>query len=92
MAGSDDGRLSAQELAEAALRTVKELTGYEAESVTGLEWQGEEWQLTVEALELSRIPNTTDVIGQYEVKLDERGTLRGYRRAGRHIRGQVDSA
>jgi Gas vesicle synthesis protein GvpO len=92
MADSDDGRLSTQELAEAALRTVKELTGYQTESVTGLEWDGDEWQLTVEALELSRIPNTTDVIGEYQVKLDERGTLRGYRRTGRHFRGQVDSA
>jgi hypothetical protein len=91
MAASDDGRLSTQELAEAALRTVKELTGFEAEAVTGLEWDGEEWQLTIEALELSRIPNTTDVLGEYQVKLDERGTLRGYKRTGRHIRGQVDS-
>ena len=91
MAESDDGRLSTQELAKAALRTVKELTGYEAEAVTGLEWDGEEWQLTVEALELSRTPNTTDVLGEYQVKLDERGTLRGYRRTGRHTRGQVDS-
>jgi hypothetical protein len=91
MAESDDGRLSTQELAVAALKTVKELTGYDAESVTGFEWDGDEWQLTVEALELSRIPNTTDVIGVYEVKLDEKGALRGYKRTGRHIRGQVDS-
>jgi len=91
MAESDDGRLSTQELAAAALRTVKQLTGYRTESVTGLEWDGEEWQLTVEALEMSRIPNTTDVIGEYQVKLDERGALRGYRRTGRHVRGQVDS-
>jgi hypothetical protein len=81
MAESEDGRL----------KTVKELTGYDAESVTGFEWDGDEWQLTVEALELSRIPNTTDVIGVYEVKLDEKGALRGYKRTGRHIRGQVDS-
>lgn len=91
MAGSDDGRLSAKELGEAALRTVGELTGYHPEAVTGLEWDGEEWQITVDALELSRVPNTTDVMGEYAVKLDERGTLRGYKRTGRHIRGQVDS-
>ena len=91
MAGSDDGRLSAQELSQAALTTVEELTGFDAEAVTGLEWDGELWQLTVEVLELSRIPDTTDVIGSYQVQLDERGTLRGYRRTGRHHRGQVDS-
>jgi len=87
MAGSDNGRLSTKGLAEAALRTVKELTGYEPEAVTGLEWDGHEWQISVEVLELERIPNTTDVIGTYAVKLDERGALRGFKRTGRHIRG-----
>ena len=91
MAGSDDGRLSSKELAEAARRTVKELTGYEPEAVTGLEWDGDEWEISVEVLELERIPNTTDVIGEYAVKLDERGVLRGYKRTGRHVRGQVNS-
>ena len=91
MAGSDDDRLSAKGLAEAALRTVKELTGYEPEAVTGLEWDGDEWQISVEVLELERIPNTTDVIGEYAVKLDERGSLRGFKRTGRHVRGQVSS-
>jgi Gas vesicle synthesis protein GvpO len=91
MAESNDGRLSTKGLAEAALRTVKELTGYEPEAVTGLEWDGEEWQITVTALELSRIPNTTDVMGEYAVKLDQSGSLRGYKRTGRHSRGHVDS-
>jgi gas vesicle protein GvpO len=91
MAGSNEGRLSTKELAQAALRTVKELTGYVPEAVTGLEWDGDEWQISVDALELARVPNTTDVIGEYAVKLDERGVLRGYKRTGRHVRGQVDS-
>ena len=92
MAESDDGRLSAQELSEAALSTVEELTGYTAEAVTGLEWDDELWQVTVDVLELARVPNTTDVIGTYSVQLDERGTLRGYRRTGRYVRGQVDGS
>ena len=92
MAGSNDGRLSAADLSKAALRLVQELTGYRAEAVTGLVWDkdGEQWDVTVDVLELSRVPNTTDVIGTYEVQLDQSGTLRGYRRSGRHTRGQVD--
>jgi hypothetical protein len=87
--GSDNGRLTANELGRAALTTVEELTGYEAEAVTALEWDGEFWQITVDVLELSRIPSTTDVLGCYAVQLDERGTLRGYRRTARYIRGQA---
>jgi hypothetical protein len=87
---NDNGSLSAAELGRAAMTTVQELTGYEAEAVTGLEWDGELWQVTVDVLELSRIPNTTDVIGQYVVRLDEGGTLRGYHRARRFNRSQAE--
>jgi hypothetical protein len=86
---SKDGKLSAAELGQAALVTVEELTGYEAEAVTGLEWDGEYWQVTVDALELSRIPNTTDILGTYLVRLDEGGTLHGYKRRRRYLRAQA---
>jgi Gas vesicle synthesis protein GvpO len=86
---SDDGRLSASELSAAALATVEELTGYEPEAVTGLEWDGEFWRVTVDALELPRIPSTTDVLGSYVVQLDDHGTLHGYKRVRRFQRGQA---
>lgn len=89
MAQSRNGKLSAAELSAAALTTVRELTGYEPEAVTAFEWDGELWQVTVDVLELSRIPNTTDVMGSYAVKLDEDGTLRGYRRVRRFQRGHA---
>ena len=89
---SDNGKLSAAELGEAALTTIEELTGYAPEAVTALEWDGDgdQWHVTVDVLELPRVPNTTDVLGSYVVQLDEQGTLRGYRRAGRYTRGQVN--
>jgi hypothetical protein len=90
MAGSNDGRLSAAELGQAALTTVQELTGYEPEAITGLEWDGEFWDISVDVMELSRIPNTTDVMGSYVVQLDEHGTLRGLKRTRRFVRGHAD--
>lgn len=87
---SDNGRLSAAELSEAAMTTVHELTGYEPEAVTGLEWDGEFWDVTVDVLELPRVPNTTDVLGSYVVQLDQGGTLRGLKRARRYVRGQAE--
>jgi hypothetical protein len=85
---SRNGRLSASELSRAALTTVEELTGYEPEAVTALEWDGEFWLVSVDALELERIPSTTDVLGSYVVQLDEKGALHGYQRTGRFVRGQ----
>ncbi|HEX4759695.1 MAG TPA: gas vesicle protein GvpO [Thermoleophilaceae bacterium] len=87
--GNDNGKLSAAELGLAALAAVKELTGYQPEAVTGLEWDGDLWRITVDALELPRIPNTTDVLGSYAVQLDDQGTLHGYRRVRRFQRGQA---
>jgi hypothetical protein len=85
-----NGKLTAGELSRAALRTVSELTGYRPEAVTGLEWDGEVWRITVDALELSRVPSTTDLMGSYVVSLDGDGSLRGYRRTRRFQRGQAD--
>ena len=85
---AENGRLSARELARAALATVEELTGYRSEAVSGLDWDGESWCVTVDVLEMARVPSTTDVLGAYEVRLDDRGTLRGYRRVKRFKRGE----
>jgi hypothetical protein len=92
MANSDDnGRLSALELARAALTAVNELTGYPPEAMTALEWDDDSdtWRVTVEVLELARVPNTTDVIGAYEVRLDPQGSLHGYKRLRRFTRGEA---
>ena len=92
MANSDDnGKLSALELARAAMTAVEELTGYTSEAVTALEWDGDSdtWRVTVDALELARIPNTTDIIGAYEVRLDPEGTMHGYKRLRRFSRAEA---
>jgi Gas vesicle synthesis protein GvpO len=88
---NDDGRLSASELARAAMIAVEELTGYRSEATTALEWDedSDTWRVTVEVLELARVPNTTDVIGAYEVRLDAEGTLHGYKRLRRFSRGEA---
>ncbi len=48
------------------------------------------WQITVSVVELSRIPNSTDVLGAYKVALDSDGELAGYRRVRRYQRNQAD--
>jgi hypothetical protein len=92
MAKSDDnGKMSALELARAAMATVAQLTGYSPEATTALEWDEESdtWRVTVDVLELARIPNTTDVMGAYEVRLDPQGAMHGYRRLRRFTRGEA---
>ena len=87
---STDGRLSARDLTLAARQTVEELTGYRAEAVSGFQWDGETWLVSVDVRELERVPNTTDVMATYIVQLDDRGGLLGYKRERRFLRGQAE--
>jgi hypothetical protein len=80
-----------QELAQQARRQVAEMTGLESGTVTGLGRAGDDrWVVTVEVVELERIPNTMDVMGIFEVTLSEEGNLVGLRRSGRHRRSETD--
>jgi hypothetical protein len=88
--GSDSDKLSARDLTRAARDTIAELTGYKTEAVTGMQWDGENWLITVEVRELARVPNTTDVMGTYVVQLDDRGGLLGYKRERRFQRGSAE--
>ena len=82
--------LSAAELAGLARRKLAEITGLEVESVTAVERNDDgSWVVRVELLELSRIPETDDLLGSYEVDMDESGELRGYRRVRRYARSQA---
>jgi len=90
---SDDGSrtsISARDLALEARATVKDLTGFEPETVSALQWDGESWLVSVEVCELKRIPNTTDVMASYVVQLDDGGGLLGYKRERRYMRGEAE--
>jgi hypothetical protein len=79
------------ELAELASQQVSEMTSLQPGTVIGLDRAGEDrWVVTLEVVELARVPNTMDVIGTFEVTLSEDGELVGLRRTGRHRRSQTN--
>ncbi len=80
-------RKSGVAVAAGAAQQLLELTGREAEGVTGLERTDDGWRVEVEVVEVRRIPDTTDVLALYEVTLDDEGELEGYRRLRRYGRG-----
>jgi Gas vesicle synthesis protein GvpO len=88
-AGGSNGRVKPAELAKSARRQVADLTGRLPETVLGLRRDEDGWKVTVEVVELSRVPNSTDLLGCYVVTLDEDGELLGYERVRRYQRGQA---
>ncbi|MET9961389.1 gas vesicle protein GvpO [Streptomyces sp. NPDC006326] len=83
--------LSAARVIRAAMEQLSELLRLPVESVSSCE-RAEDgaWQLSVEVLELSRIPDTTSLLASYDVELDAEGALLGYRRTRRYERGRAD--
>jgi len=95
MAGNNgkprDGRVSGRDAVARVRRELPELLGRPIETVLGFERdEGDGWRVTVQVIELSRIPHTTDVLGAYAVTLDADGELVGYRRTRRYHRNQAD--
>lgn len=67
------------------------LLGREPEAVSGLSPGSNGWKVRLEAVEMPRVPSSTDVMATYEVEVDEEGELVGYHRVSRYYRNQTDS-
>ncbi|MCP9946917.1 gas vesicle protein [Streptomyces somaliensis] len=81
---------STPETLRLACEQLAQLIGREPESVSSFHRTDDGWRLTVEVVELSRIPDTTSLLASYEVELDQDGGLTGYRRVRRYERGRAD--
>ena len=84
-------QLTLRRIGQTALTEVSELIGCPAEGVTGVRKDGDGWIVTIEILEMERIPETTDVLASYDVHVDSSGQVTEYRRLNRYLRAQVES-
>jgi hypothetical protein len=84
-----NGKVNPAELAQTARSHLAALTGRAPESVLALRKDDDGWKVTVELVELSRVPSSTDLLGCYVVTLDDDGELVGYERTRRYQRGQA---
>jgi hypothetical protein len=81
--------VSPAEVARRAASDLAELLGRPPESIVSLDRTEDGWRVGVEVLETRRIPDTADVLAEYEVTTDADGELVGYRRVRRYARGRV---
>jgi hypothetical protein len=78
---------------DAVQRTREQLAamlGRAVETVTGVDSDGGNWIVTAQVVELARIPNTTDVLAEYEVMLNKKGQVMRFKRTRRLHRGETD--
>ncbi len=85
--------LTARDAVQRVREEFPELLGRPVESVLGVQRDDDDdggWLVTVQVVELRRIPNSTDVLGAYVVTLAPDGEMTGYRRRRRYNRSQAD--
>jgi Gas vesicle synthesis protein GvpO len=80
-----------EEVADQARRLLRSLRGVDAESVSGISRTANGWKVTLEVVEMRRIPESTDVLASYEVELDGDGDFLGFERGGRYHRSQAQN-
>ncbi len=82
--------MNANEVVEKARQEFVRLGKKPADGVTGLSKTEEGWAVLLEALERKAIPDTMDILGLYELHLDNEGNLLGLARKKLRKRGETN--
>lgn len=80
--------LKMNELAEKASQQLAEVTGFTPVAVVGSYKDPEGWHVTVDVMEMARLPEATDLIGTYIVGLDENGDMVKFEKKRARLRGE----
>ncbi|OGO22596.1 MAG: hypothetical protein A2144_04000 [Chloroflexi bacterium RBG_16_50_9] len=81
--------MNANQVVEKARKEFIGLGKKPADGITGLSKTTEGWTISLEALERKAIPDTMDVLGLYELRLDDEGNLLGLDRKKLRKRGET---
>lgn len=72
-----------------AREALEDMRGEEVEGVVAAERHDDGFTIELQVVELRRVPRSTDVVGTYEVELDEDGEVTAYRRIARSTRASI---
>jgi len=64
------------------------LTGLVPDTVSSVERSVDDWKVTLEMVEMARIPNSSDLLGTYVTLADGEGELLSYHRSRRYLRAE----
>lgn len=87
--GEEIKTMATKDILEKAKRELADLTGFKSPSAIGFKKEGNELVATIEVIEKESIPDGMDVLGTYEVRVDEGGKIIGYERTD--LRKRVDT-
>ena len=82
--------MNADEIIKKAQEDFARLSKIPVDGVIGLSKTDKGWVVSLEALERRAIPDTMDVLGLYEVRLDNEGNLLSFDRKKLRKRGETE--
>lgn len=80
----------ARRIVQRAREQLRDLHGADAESVSAIRRTANGWRVSLEVVEVHRIPESTDVLATYEVEVDGNGDLLTFERTTRYHRSEAD--
>ncbi|MCC4769481.1 gas vesicle protein [Methanosarcina sp. DH2] len=85
----EEEKNTVKEVGDKALRQIEYLLKKKGQGVVGISREGENWTVQLEVLERRAVPDTQDILGLYEMKLDTNLNILEYRRVGLRHRGDM---
>ncbi|WP_227380739.1 gas vesicle protein GvpO, halophile-type [Haladaptatus halobius] len=82
-----DGHFGVMDVRETMEDVAADLVGHPLDGIIEITEKEDGWEVVVEIVERSSIPDTQDILGQYAVALNESGEVTGYRLGERYRRG-----
>ncbi|MFP9191718.1 gas vesicle protein GvpO, halophile-type [Natronosalvus vescus] len=70
-------------------RAADSIIGHPLDTISEISPTEEGWIAVVDVIERRAVPDTQDIIGRYELTLEEDGAIRGYQRLDRYRRGDT---
>ncbi|MBA3043803.1 hypothetical protein FP804_01545 [archaeon] len=67
------------DIGKQSLSALEKTLNKKPESVISVNKEGKEWKVLAEVLERRAVPDTQDILGRYELRMDEKGELLGYK-------------
>lgn len=87
--GGDTDTPPIVEVRETVVERAASLVGHPLDNVVAITGRDEGWTATVEVVERTAVPDTQDILGRYELLLDDSPVVTEYRRIGRTRRGNT---
>ena len=90
MSEENNNSTDIDEVREQVNHTAEDIVGHPLDGITSINHDEENWRVAVEVIERKGVPDTQDILGRYEMILDENLTVNSYERTHRFRRDDME--